>query len=191
MLSSQAFLGQGHSAFSSIHGESLFLRSRCPHMGAMVVYCTMTMEEQNKLAEKKKMAWEERNSHQWDVNRGDGCCEEILRFVECSGQSCDFQQNREYSSFRRKQRPTTFAIASQHLALYNSLIFLNSSSLTNQNFINHLFFIFGDYIYFFVVNIFWFFFPFLFQSLILFYISLVKFFYIVHSRSGWISWGCS
>ena len=49
--------------------------------------------------------------------------------------------------FRRKQSPTTFAKASQHLPLYNGYIFLNSSSTIDQNFINHfLFYFWGLYV---------------------------------------------
>ena len=103
-------------------------------------------------------------------------------FVECPWQACDSQQNGRYSFFRRQQRPTAFAIASQYFSSHNSFILSNSSLLAAQLFINHFFFILRDSIYFCIVNISWVFFLFLFNHSFSFYLLLAKFFYIVHSQ---------
>ena len=47
-----------------------------------------------------------------------------------------------------------YTVARYHTGYVNSLILFNSSFLTDQLFINHFFYIFEDYIYLCVVNIF-------------------------------------
>ena len=42
--------------------------------------------------------------------------------VECPWQACDSQQNRWYFFFRKKQRPTPFALATQYFSSQNSFI---------------------------------------------------------------------
>ena len=75
-------------------------------------------------------------------------------FVECPWQACDSQQNPGDSFFRKQQRPTPFAVTSQYFSSHNRLILSISSFPTDQLFINLFIYIFGDYIYFCVVNIF-------------------------------------
>ena len=122
-------------------------------------------------SDEEKGAWEQGNTDQWEVNRGDGCCEEFLwvyrRFVECPWQACDSQQNRGYSFFRRQQRPTTFAIASQYFLSHNTFILSNFSFPTGQLLINHFFYTWGFYLLLYNKH-FLVFFPFPFQSLIFF-----------------------
>ena len=110
-------------------------------------------------------------------------------FVECPWQACDSQQNRVYSFFQKQQRPTTFAIASQYFPSHNSLILLNSSFPTNQLFMNHFFYIFGDYIYFCVVNIFSFSFSIINSLSIFFWLSF--FIFSTHGVGGFPGGACS